>query len=89
MKDEPNKTLKDFREVANLTQAELADLLGLGRSAYHDLESGFSKFKPKHLMMLERVSLKLAVERSDLNVALPGVRRDALDLARLITGEKG
>lgn len=88
MKDEPNKTLKDFREVAGLTQVELADLLGLGRSAYLDLESGFTKFKPKHMAMLERVSLKLAVERGDLNIALPSIRRDALDFARLVTGEK-
>lgn len=88
MKDEPNKTLLDFREAAGLTQQQLADLLGLGRSSYLDLESGFTKFKPKHLAMLERVSLKLAVERGDLNIALPAIRRDALDFARLITGEE-
>lgn len=88
MKDEPNKTLLDFREAAGLTQVQLAEHLGLGRSAYLDLETGFSKFKPRHLMMLERVSLRLALERGDVNIALPAVRRDALDLARLITGAK-
>lgn len=86
MRDEPNASLKGFRDVAKLTQTELAGLMGLGISAYQDLESGFSKFKPKHLMVLERVSLKLAVERGDLNIALPAVRRDALDFARLVTG---
>lgn len=86
MKDEPNKTLKDFRALADLTQAELAALMGLGNTAYQDLESGFSKFKAKHVAVLERVSLKLAVERGDLNLALPAIRRDALDFARLMTG---
>ncbi|HTK34529.1 MAG TPA: helix-turn-helix transcriptional regulator [Caulobacteraceae bacterium] len=87
MKDEANKTLKDFREAAKLTQSELASLMGLGNSAYQDLESGFSKFKPRHLMVLERVSLKLAVEREDIALALPSIRRDALDLAGMIRGK--
>lgn len=89
MKDEPNRTLKDFREAAKLTQAELAALMGMGNSAYQDLESGFSKFKPKHLMILERASLKLAIERGDLNLALPSIRRDALDFTRMMEAGPG
>lgn len=58
--------------------------MGLGLSAYQDLETGFSKFKERHRLALERVSLRLAVERGDINLALPSVRRDALDLAALI-----
>lgn len=85
------RMMKDLREAAKLTQVEMADLMGLGKSAYQDLESDdpdWKKFKHRHLLALERVSLKLAVERGDINLALPSVRRDALDLARLITGEK-
>lgn len=82
MKDEVNKTLKDFRDAAKLTQTELAQLMGMGLSSYQDLETGFSKFKQKHMMVLERVSLRLAVERGDLNLALPAIRRDALDYGR-------
>ena len=78
--------LKQFREAAKLTQADMAAQIGLGVSAYQDLETGFSKFKPRHQLAMERVSLRLAVERGDINLALPSVRRDALDLARLITG---
>jgi hypothetical protein len=62
----------------------MADLMGLGLTAYQDLETGFSKFKERHRFILERVSLKLAVERGDISLALPSIRRDALDLAALI-----
>lgn len=84
------KAMKELREAAKLTQAEMAGLMGLGRTAYIDLEADdpdWKKFKSRHLLALERVSLKLAVERGDINLALPSVRRDALDLAKLITGD--
>lgn len=80
------KIMKELREAAGLTQEEMAGWMGLGRAGYQDIETGESKFKPRHLLALERVSEKLAVERGDINLALPSVRRDALDLARLITG---
>lgn len=82
------KAMKELREAAKLTQTEMAALMGLGKTAYVDLELGeedWKKFKHRHLLALERVSLKLAVERSDISLALPSVRRDALDLAKLIT----
>lgn len=82
--------MKGLRLQAGLTQSEMADLMGLGKTAYVDLETDdpdWKKFKARHQLALERASLKLAVERGDINLALPAVRRDALDLARLITGE--
>ena len=78
--------MKMTREAAKLTQADMANLMGLGQTAYQDLEQGHSKFKPRHQLILERVSQRLAVERGDINLALPAARRDALDLARLIAG---
>ena len=78
--------LKAFREAAKLTQSGMADLMGLGLSAYQDLESGLSKLKVRHQLAIERASLRLAVERGDINLAMASVRRDALDLAKLITG---
>lgn len=82
--------MKSLRQKAGLTQSQMADLMGLGKTAYVDLELGdpdWKKFKGRHQLALERVSLRLAVERGDISLALPPVRRDALDLARLITGE--
>jgi len=81
--------MKGLRLKAGLTQAEMAEHMGLGKTAYVDLESDdpdWKKFKARHLLALERVSLRLAIERGDINYALPAVRRDALDLAKLITG---
>lgn len=82
------KAMKALREKAKLTQQEMGDLMGLRKTAYVDLERDdpdWEKFKHRHLLALERVSLKLAVERGDISLALPAVRRDALDLAKLIT----
>jgi DNA-binding XRE family transcriptional regulator len=83
-----NTPLKACREAWALTQAEMAAQLGMGLSAYQDLETGLSSFKGRHQLALERVSLKLAVERRDLNLALPAARRDALDFAALARGER-
>lgn len=84
--------MKDLRQAAGLSQTEMAERVGLGKTAYVDLEADdpdWKKFKPRHLLALERASMKLALERGDINLALPAVRRDALDLAKLILGEKG
>jgi len=83
------KQMKELREAAKLTQMEMAAVMGLGKSAYQDLESDdpdWKAFKRRHLLALERASLTLAIERGDISLALPSVRRDALDLARMITG---
>lgn len=83
-----SEQLRQYRIVADLTQAEMADRMGLGLSAYQDLEAGdgMKKFRTRHKLAFERASLTLAVERGDINLAVPAVRRDALDLARLIAG---
>ncbi|MCA0357360.1 MAG: helix-turn-helix domain-containing protein [Proteobacteria bacterium] len=83
------KEMKALREAAGLTQVEMAARMDMGRSSYIDLEADdpdWKKFKRKHQLQLERLSLSLAVEKGDINLALPSVRRDALDLARLVTG---
>lgn len=84
------KEMKKLREAAKLSQTEMGELMGLSKNAYIEIEKDdpdWKKFKPRHQLALERASLKLAVERGDINLALPAVRRDALDLAKLITGE--
>jgi len=78
-------TLETVRKLAGLTQGEMASRIGLGLSAYEDLKNGLSSFKTRHKLALERASLTLAVEQKNINLAVPSVRRDALDLAKLIT----
>jgi transcriptional regulator with XRE-family HTH domain len=83
------KQMKELRIVAGLSQTEMAGLMGLGKTAYVDLEGDdpdWKKFKHRHLLALERVSLQLAVQRGNIGFALPAVRRDALDLATMIRG---
>lgn len=75
--------LKSTREAFRLSQADMATQMGLGLTAYKDIESGFSKFKTRHMALLERASLRLACERRNLDLALPSIRRDAVDYARL------
>lgn len=81
--------MKALREAASLTQAQMGERMGMGKTAYVELETDpeWKKFKPKHQLALERVSLTLAVERGRIELALPAVRRDALLLAQMITGQ--
>lgn len=79
--------MKSLRERAKLTQAQMAERMGLGKTAYVDLELGdddWKKFKRRHQLQLERASLSLALERADINLALPAIRDEALRLAELI-----
>lgn len=81
--------MKALRERAKLTQAQMAERMGLGKTAYVDLELGdddWKKFKHRHQLALERASLTLALERRDIDLALPSMRREALDFAGLVSG---
>ena len=77
-----------LRKSLNLTQAEMAERIGLGLRAYQDIEGGVSKLRPIHVNAAERAALSLAVERGNPMLAPAGVRREALDLAGLIRGER-
>ena len=76
-----------LRNSLALTQAEMAERMGLGARAYQDIEGGVSKVRPIHVAAAERAALTLAVERGNPMLAPATVRRQALELARLITGE--
>lgn len=83
--------MKALREQARLTQTQMAERMGLGKTAYVDLELGdddWKKFKQRHQLALERASLSIAIERGDINLALPAVRRDAIEYVRLVNGSQ-
>lgn len=75
-----------LRKRLDLTQAGMAERVGLSLRAYQDIEASVSKLRPIHAHAAERAALALAVERADPMLAPAVVRRQALDLARLITG---
>ncbi|MEN2979953.1 helix-turn-helix domain-containing protein [Tistrella bauzanensis] len=83
-------TASDFtaaRKTLGLTQAQLADALGMGRRTIVDIEAGASAVRRWHVLALERLSLAAAAEHRDPMRAAPSVRREALDLAALIRGD--
>lgn len=51
--EEINSRLVELRKACNLTQAEMAPVLGLSRSGIADIETGKRKVNRKHLIMLE------------------------------------
>ena len=76
-----------LRKLLDLTQTEMAGRIGLSMRGYQDIEAGASKLRPIHALAAERAALALAVERGNPMLAPASVRRQALDLARLITGD--
>jgi transcriptional regulator with XRE-family HTH domain len=80
-----NSELVALRKLLGLTQAEMAERMGLGTRAYQSLEAG-ETLRTLHILAAERIALALAVERGDPMLAPVGVRREALELARSITG---
>lgn len=79
--------LAALRKAFGLTQSEMATLMGLSSRAYQEIESGRSPLREIHVLAAERVALSMAVRKPDLSLAPANVRKEALELARLITGE--
>ncbi len=76
-----------LRASLDLTQTGMAKHLGMSLRAYQDIEGGVSKLRLIHVAAVERAALALAVERGNPMLAPASIRQQALDLARLITGE--
>jgi transcriptional regulator with XRE-family HTH domain len=58
--------LKEAREASKLTQAELADAVGVRQATISDLETG--KSRRIELDLLEKLAAKLGVEAAELIV---------------------
>jgi transcriptional regulator with XRE-family HTH domain len=77
-----------LRKALGLTQEEMATQIGLSHRAYQRIEAGESALRTVHTQATERAALRHAIARRDPMLAPAAIRRDALDLARLITGER-
>jgi transcriptional regulator with XRE-family HTH domain len=75
-----------LRKRLGLTQTEMGERIGLKLRSLQEIESGKTPLRPSHALAAERVALALAVERGDPMLAPLSVRREALELARLIAG---
>jgi transcriptional regulator with XRE-family HTH domain len=79
--------IETLRKKLGLTQAQMAEAIGLGLRAYQDLASGKASIRPIHVKAAERAALDIAVERGDPMLAPATVRKAALRLAEIILEE--
>lgn len=70
----------------HLTQAELAAELGITSRAYQDLESGKSTLKRSHILAMEFIGQRYAIDCKRPDYASSFGRATALDLAAAIRG---
>lgn len=79
------RSLIALRKRLGLTQVEMADRMGLSTRALQVIEASES-LRGLHIAAAERVALAVAVERGDPMLAPVAIRREALELARMVTG---
>ena len=72
--------MRELRVKARLTQKKMAKLLGFTCRGYQELEGGRTPFAPRHIAVVERLSLRLAAERNDPSLTLPSVARALCDI---------
>lgn len=77
--------LARFRSHMGMTQAEMANELGLSLRAYQDIEGNKSELRPIHVMAIERSSLRLAIRLGRADYALPLIRQDAFTYSRVFS----
>lgn len=76
-----------LRKRLGWTQAQMAERIGIGLRAWQIIEGDPSKLRTMHVHAVERAALAAAVEQGDPMLAPASVRKQALDLARMITGD--
>jgi len=76
--------LAELRKTLGLTQAEMAAEMGLSARAYQDLEAGSGPISRRNRNAAERVSLRIAVQKANPNIAATQIRLEATELAALV-----
>lgn len=79
--------LREWRRAADLTQAELAELLDMSLRAVQDLESGKTPLRRLHVLAIDSASALLAIRENDLTKATKGARRQASGYWLLLHGK--
>ena len=72
-----------LRNCAGISQARMAELMGLPLRTYEDIEAGRSQFRPVHRAAGEMALLRVAIEKGDLDVLPMGLRALAAKLSNL------
>ncbi|KAA5603972.1 helix-turn-helix domain-containing protein [Roseospira marina] len=79
--------MKSLRKSLGLTQTEMAEQIGLTLRAYQALEKGETALRQANALAAERAALTEAIRQGNPMLAPASIRREALEIARLITGE--
>jgi transcriptional regulator with XRE-family HTH domain len=74
-----------LRKHLGLSQTEMATGMGMVMRSYQEIEAGKTRLQHRHTLAAERFALSLAIERKDPMLAPASVRKEALELARLLT----
>src|ERR1700756_2698654 len=74
----------DLRKSMGLGQAAMADHIGMSLRSYQALEAGESTIRALHILAMERAAEKVAVATKDPTIAPFVVRRDAIELAKMV-----
>jgi hypothetical protein len=80
----PDHPIVTIRLKLGLTQTEMAASMGLGMSAYQDLEADASKVRIRHQQQAERVAFFTAAERKDPTLIPNSYRRAMQQLKGLV-----
>lgn len=80
----PAIDLLALRKSLGLNQADMAKRMGLGSRAYFGLEVDPRTIRPRHIMLAERASLDVAIEKKDPMLAAATLRQKMIDWAALL-----
>jgi transcriptional regulator with XRE-family HTH domain len=80
------RDIRELRDRLGLHQSQMAEKMGLSTRAYQDLEADPAKVRKLHWLAAERVSLDVAAKAGNPMLAELQIRREALEIARLIAG---
>lgn len=80
--------LIEYRRILGFTQAQMARAMHISARAFFDVEAQDrdADLSERHMALLERFSLSEAIQRRNLDVALPAIRRDARAFMDLFEG---
>lgn len=69
-----NVALKKLREKWGLSQASMAERMGVHRRWYISLEQGQKAMQRWHVLSLERISIDVAIERREPDFITPSLK---------------
>lgn len=75
-----------FRHCAQVSQARMAEKMGMPIRTYEDIEAGRSVFRPIHIAAAKMALIEIAVEKEDLTI-LPLPLLDTIKKAGELLGE--